>query len=283
MTISIRSFTAIILILAGLFFITSCEVDKGLQPLQTGISGKINWLSPEFRPSDVGEVRLAALLKFPPAGLGDLFFSEPIDFRQDTSEYFLPLPPDDYQAVALLWRRHNEPWSFNSILGLYGLEPPDGFELLPISIPDNNEEVTDVDMTALWNFAGADSKVQGTISVAGTPPGDTEAVLLAAFVIRPDFDDFSSSILFLGGIPLPVTPGRSSINYSLNVYQGSYRFLGLFWKGSSIPLEEMKCIGWYPLPGGNGEPGTVVAPGDGTISGIDFNADYGNLPDGIRP
>lgn len=284
MTSNIRSFIFIAVCLGLVSSFAGCDTDKGLEPLNTGISGKITYLSPELRPNDVGEVRLAALLKFPPAGLGDLFFSEPIDFRQDTSEYFLPLPPDDYQAVALLWRRNNENWSFNSILGLYGLNPQDGgVDLLPVSVPDNNEEVPGIDMTALWNFAGADAKVQGTISVSGTPPSDTEAVLVATFVITPDFDDFSTSILFLGGIPLPVTPGRSTINYTMNVYSGSYQFLGLFWKGSSIPLEEMKCIGWYQLPGGSGDPGNVTVPRDGITRDIDFSADYGLLPNGIRP
>lgn len=268
----------IILLLAGLFLTNSCDIDNGLAPLESGISGTINYIAPDIRPATVGEVRMAALLQFPPTGLGDLFFSEPLDFSGDSTNYFLPLPPDDYVAVVLLWREKGQNWSFNSLLGVYGFTLVD-FALLPISIKDNNDLQEDVDMLGLWNFAGADAKVSGTINYSGTRPADTEAVLLAGFTRRPNLDDFATSLLFIGGIPLPMaTTGTRS--YELRLFQGHYEFIGLFWKGTSIPIEEMKLIGYYAV--GDSVPGELDLVSGQTVPNINFNADYSTLPEGVR-
>ncbi len=271
----------VLLILVGIS-LHSCDADQGLGPLESKITGQIAFLSPELRPANVGEVRLAALLQFPPTGLGDIFFSEPLEFRQDTLDYELAIPPDDYISLVLLWRRKGENWSFNSLLGVYGFEPPFLFELKPVSLETSTTVVEDVDLTALWNFASADSKIHGRITYAGTKPENTEVVLLAAFFREPDLDDFASSLLDLGGLPLPVPPSGSGRNYELGVEHDDYRLVGLFWKGVDTPIDQMKLIGYYQLPGGNGEPGIVDAPEGGEVFGIDFVADYSTLPEGVR-
>ncbi len=260
-----------------------CDTDKGLTPLESKVSGKITYLLPEFRPDNVGEVRIAALLNFPPSGLGDVFFSEPLDFKEDTARYELALPPAEYASVVLLWRQKGESWSFNSLLGLYGYFPPFQLELLPVDIVDDNTHVQDIDVYALWNFAAADARINGRINFEGTLPSDTEALLVAAFNAPPNFDDFAGSLLLIGGIPLPVSGNRPSTSYELRVFRNDYKLIGLFWKGFSTPLEEMKLIGYYRNPNDITLPGEVTVEEGQNLGGIDFSADFGSLPDGIRP
>lgn len=266
-----------------IFSFTTCDFDKGLGPLQNKIEGKIFYLTPEMRPANVGEVRVAALLQFPPSGLGDIFFSEPVEFRKDTVNYEIFLPPGDYVGVAILWKPRGENWSFNSLLGIYGFEPPTRFEMLPVPVKEEDAVVSDINISAIWNFANTDSKVNGRITYKGVPPKDTQTVLLAAFSQVPNFDNLLLSLLFLGGLPLPVSISESTFTYQLRVYHGEYKFIGLLWKGVDTPLDKVKLIGFYPAPGQPDKPGSFSLPENGSVYNIDLSGDFGSLPDGIRP
>ncbi len=265
------------------FLTGACNLDQGLGPLETQISGKITFFATNLRPDNVGEVRVAALLNFPPSGLGDVVFSEPIDFLGDTISYDLFLPKGEYPAVVLLWKPRGENWSFNSLLGVYGFAPPLEFNLLPVSINEETPVITEVDMLALWNFAGSDGRMNGNITFQGTPPPDTEALLLVSLTQPPNFDNLLFSLLFLGGLPLPVSASQNPLSYQLKVFNGTHQFIGLFWKGVGTPLEELKLIGFYRDPAMQDQPGNVEMPENGTVNNIDFIADFNTLPDGIRP
>jgi hypothetical protein len=206
----------------------ACEFDQGLGPLQTKISGQLVYYASELRPSNIGEVRIAALLNFPPSGLGDIFFSDPLEFYKDTVEYELYLPEGEYPAIVVLWKPEGESWSFNSLLGLYGFEPPNQFEMRPISVTKEVPVADNINLFALWSFANTDSKINGQISYLGTPPPDTEGILLIAFTRVPNFDNLLLSLLFLGGMPLPVSTTENHFEYQLRVFHGDYKFIGLF-------------------------------------------------------
>ncbi len=271
-----------LLLVAAAMLFSTCAFDKGLGPLQSRISGKITYLFTNLRPTNVDEVRVAALLKFPPTGLGDVFFSEPIDYLADTTHYELLLPEGHYPAVVLLWKPKGDSWSFNSLLGVYGFSLAEA-DLKPITIASPTHVIDDVDILALWNFAGADSKMNGRITFRGQVPSDTQALLLAAFTQMPNFDNVLASLLFLGGLPLPVSATQPNISYQLRLFHGNYKFIGLFWKGVDTPLEEMKLIGFYRDPADPDKPGEVSLQANQNLFDINFEADFNTLPDGIRP
>ena len=282
------------LLLLALVMLSACEFDKGLAPLDTRISGKVVYLPLGLPPASINEVRVAALLKFPPSGLGDVFFSDPIDFVRnntsgipDTADFEILLPAANYPALVVLWKPRNEGWSFNSLLGIYGITLSE-LELRSINLTPEQPIQDDVEIQAIWLFANTDATVNGTITYEGTLPSDTEALLLTGFKQIPnDFDDLVSAIfqggINLGGLPLPVSGARRTTGYQIRLANGQYDFFCLFWKGVNTPFENMKVIGYYRNPATPGQPGQLDLPLNGAAFDININADFNTLPDGIRP
>jgi hypothetical protein len=264
-------------------FLFGCEFDQGLGPLNSKISGQLVYFGSEFKPANIGEVRVAALLNFPPSGLNDIIFSDPLEFNSDTVDYELYLPVGEYRAIVVLWKASGENWSFNSLLGLYGFAPPDQFELRGLSITKENPILENVNLFALWSFANTSSKISGEIVYHGVPPADTEGVLLIAFTQIPNFNNLLLSLLYMGGMPLPLSTSGNSVDYQLQVFFGEYKYIGAFWKGVNTPLEELVPIGFYPDILSPKKPGSFIAPDNGIVYDINFIADFNTLPDGIYP
>jgi hypothetical protein len=260
----------------------SCEFDQGLGPQKTKITGSVMFVDTASRPQNVDEVRVVASAEFPPAGIADIYFSNAVRFDRDTAAYEILAPEGSYAAIGVLWKPHGGDWSFSSLLGFYGFKPPLEASLRPVHLTKEKPVATGVDIFALWSFAQFDARIQGTITFVGEWPEDTESVVLGGFNEIPDLKNISNSLLLLGGIDLAVPKFVSSHRYQMAVRNGVYKFVGLFWKGRKIAWQDIRAIGFYRMPEDPSRPGTVQVDPNGTVSGIDFVADFSTLPDGVR-
>ncbi|RIK52545.1 hypothetical protein DCC62_32875 [candidate division KSB1 bacterium] len=209
----------------------SCNFDQGLGVLESKISGKVYFLGTDSRPQNVDEVRVVAAANFPPQGFGDVFFSEAIPFAGDSAAYEMPLPVDNYPAVAVLWKPRGEDWNFTSLLGFYGFDPRTlSARLQPVNLTNDQPVADHVDIVALWSFAQFDAHVEGEITFQGQWPEDTEIVLLGAFNVMPNLNDIVNSLVFIGGIDFAGRALSRAIVIAWRCATASINFLACFGK-----------------------------------------------------
>lgn len=276
-----------LLFAAAIFCLSmSCEFDQGLGPSKTRISGKVIFLDPASRPQNVEEVRVIAVANLPPAGFGDVYFSNAVRFDLDTASYQLSVPVGNYPAVGVLWKARGKDWAFNNLMGIYGFNPPVDFALKPVQLTESQPVSDDVNVHALWAFTQFDATLAGRVTFAGAWPDDTEVLLLGAFTGIPDLDNIANSLGLLGGIPLPITkPGTDNkeLDYTTSVRNGLYKFIGAFWKrkGDNDP-KHIRCIGFYPDPANLSRPGELQVAPEKTAEGVNFVIDFSTLPEGVK-
>lgn len=270
------------LLLAAVVF-QACEFDTGLGLSPSKISGRVLFLSTDFRPSNVDEVRVVAAANFPPASIADVFFSEAIRFDKDTADYEIILPFGTYPAVAVLWKPRGQDWALESLLGFYGFKPPLEANLKAVSLTEAQPIASRIDMPALWSFAQFDARVEGDLTFVGNWPTDTEMVVMGGFNEVPDLENFGlSALAVLGGINFTLPKNVASYHYELAVRNGTYKFVGLFWKGRGIPWDKIRCLGFYHAANNPTQPGGFELERNGRVTGIDFSADFNTLPDGVK-
>lgn len=113
--------TAVMTIILSLLYI---HCDHGLGLLESKITGRLYYLNGDKRPDFVESVRVAALVHFPPEGLGDLVYTNSnISSREMEVGYELPAPLATYVMVAAIWRQKGKDWDYGNILGVYGFDP----------------------------------------------------------------------------------------------------------------------------------------------------------------
>ncbi|MGH7601635.1 MAG: hypothetical protein ACREOI_35185 [bacterium] len=272
---------------AAIFFLfSSCDFDQGLGASKTKVSGKVIFLDPASRPQNVEEVRVVAVANLPPAGFGDVYFSNAVRFDLDTASYQLSLPVGNYPAVGVLWKARGKDWAFNNLMGIYGFNPPVDFALKPVELTESQPVFDNINVYALWAFTQFDATLAGTVTFAGTWPEDTEVLLLGTFSGIPDLDNIANSLGLLGGIPLPITKPATDDNdldYTTSVRNGSYKFIGAFWKrkGDNDP-KHIRCIGFYPDPANPSRPGEVQVAPEKTAEAVNVVIDFSTLPDGVK-
>jgi hypothetical protein len=278
-TITMQSKPTFYILFSFLLF-TACEFDQGLGVLKSRISGQVVYVNADSRPDNIDEVRVVAVANFPPSGLSDVFFSEAIPFERDTANYEILLPFGEYPAVGVLWKPRGKDWSFTSLLGFYGFEPPASASLLPVNLTPDEPFATNVDIFALWDLAKLDGEISGTVTFRGELPENTDTVLLAAFTGVPDLSNVISLLAILGGLPLPV-PLKNiadgvTYDYRLPVRSDEYKFVGAFWI-SRGGFETIRLIGFFPDSRIPAIPGSFIVPENGAVSDVDFVADFGIL------
>jgi len=263
----------------GLFW--SCDFDQGLGPSTTKITGRVVFVDSATRPDNIDEVRVVATATLPPAGFGDVYFSNPVRFDVDTANYEIAVPVGKYQAIGVLWKPRGRDWSFTNLLGIYGLQLPLNINIKTVELSKQQPVAANVDIYALWSFAQFDARIEGELTIRGDWPLDTEIVLLGAFIDIPDLSNAASLLGALGGLPLPVSSGGERRTYGLAVRSGEYKFIALFWKGKNSGWEDIRLLGYYRNPQDASRPGSVVIPPKGGITDIDFVADFSTLPAGL--
>lgn len=276
-----------VVLIAGTVALTllpGCEIDHGLGLLESKISGEIHFVNTDRRPDYVNGVRVVAAVNFPPQSLSDVVFGNAVDYGVDTVKYELPAPIATYLAVAVVWRKQGSDWNFSNLMGIYGVNTQKlEFELKPVHLTKEQPVADSIDIVADWTLASFDATVKGKLTFVGEWPKDTEFVGITALTGVPDLSNLRNALPYLRGLDVTVPSFVEKYNYSMNVPYGTYQLIGLFWKGESTPIDQIKLLGYYRAAPGSDAPGEVSIEPNGTITGIDFTVDFNLLPDGLNP
>ncbi len=268
----------LILLIILLVILFSCNIDHGLEPINSKITGTITFYGDP--PSTTDEVRVAVVKNFPPKNIKSLLFSNMIDFRKKTAEYELYLPKGTYEAVAVLWKEHNQSWNISNVIGIYGGSLI-GDLLIPtylsVTLVDNNTTVNNIDIQATLERVNRDAKIKGEINFVGDWPDNTGIMAVGAFTKIPEpgnyIDYFFSSIFIDYSIPTFV----SSADYTLRVHgQDTVKYIAALWIDNSFDLSSIKDVGFYcdPQDSTGTKPGSVVVPTNSVQTGINMTVDF---------
>ena len=257
-----------------LLALLSCDVDTGLKPTQSGISGVI-YFQNEW-PDVTDEVRVVAATKFPPSSLEEIIMSEPLPIFVDSASFVIWTNPESFQAVGVVWKEKDQPWDVTNIIGIY-FPTNDHFSPGSVRIPDKNTIIDSINIDADLSAARkhVNSAIQGMLRVKGEWPDGAESVLVVA----------SKTVLPTSLLDIvfgsPIKAGFDSLSYAISVQPATYRLLGALVteSGKSIGIESIKGI--YRKRPSDFLPGSVAVPTDTTIiSNIDITLDFesGLLP-----
>lgn len=287
MNILMRNFYKIIvpisIFLIGMFFY--CSMDHGLGPIPV-IKGKV-FLKGK-RPDIAGELITVVAPDFPPQKWTDIIRTTPLNIspdydktNRDTLEWELPLPTGSYDVVAILWKKHDEEWSFETVSNVLGVyNKPNEFKPAVVDIPPGIMVVDSIDMKADFGMIRYGSYVKGTITYKGDFRDDTAMIILAAFPMKPErVIDY----LYAMGwdLTVPTIEKAYPLHYVLNISSGYIKYVAVFWKGTNGGPYDFKKIGEYMLqndpplfPGAWQPDGIWVSEGD-TLTDKFYNASNG--------
>lgn len=263
-----------LLLALWLFTFLHCDVETGLEPTRSGISGTV-YFSDEW-PSSTDEVMVVAATTFPPTTLNDIIMSEPLPTFVDSASYVIWANPATFEAVGVVWKQVDQPWDVTNIIGIY-FPTSDHFSPGQVTITNRGTLVDSVDIEADLSNArlDVDSAIEGTLRIQGEWPANAQHVLMVASqtVLPTSLLDITFGV--------PIEAGFDSTMYSLSVQPGTYRLIGslVVQEGESLSIESIKGI--YRKKAGDVLPGSVVVPTDTTrVSGIDITLDFegGLLP-----
>jgi hypothetical protein len=230
-------------------------------------------------PSRTDEIRVAVVKDFPPRAINELLFSDQIPFQEDTVEWEIYLPPDEYTAVIVVWKEKYHSWNLSDVIGLYGGQFI-GDLLIPnfetVTIPDENAVVDTIDIVADLNRVNRDAGIEGSIRFLGEWPSNTGTVAIGAFVDIPEkgniIDYYFKNVALDFNLPVFV----SRYDYRLRVQSAvdTLKYVAVLWIDDQFDLGTIEEIGFYRDPQNPDNPGTVPVAPDSTSGGIDITIDF---------
>jgi len=231
-----KTTTIFLLILLGMsLLIMTCNMNHGLEPIRSGISGTIKYTGKW--PTNTAEVRIVGSTKFPPSDLNDLIIGDILPIGGDSTIYTFYLDPGDYY-VGLVWREREAAWGIQSIFGIY-TEPDNPLAPGLITIPDDRAIVTGKDIIADFAHARRASKssISGTVTFIGNWPEQSENVMVIASTRFPPESllDFAFSGLDSANI--------DSIIYTIPAAPDTYRVVGAVIKKVDQPWALENVVG----------------------------------------
>ena len=114
----------IALLITIMVLVPGCEIDHGLGPMKSRITGNVLFLNE--KPDLVESVRVIAVVRWDPENLSlsDVVFTNTsVDLSKEESPYYIPAPTTSYELVAAIWKEKGAPWNYLNILGFYGFDP----------------------------------------------------------------------------------------------------------------------------------------------------------------
>ena len=249
-----------------LFLIFACQMDHGLEPIRSGISGTIHYIGE--MPQNTAEVRIVAATKFPPTDVNDLIIGDVLPLGGDSTVYNFYLEPGNYY-LALVWREHDSAWGIQSIFGIYFV-PGEPFTPGEINVPDASTLVTKKDIEADFSKAKkvSESQIAGTVRFTGTWPDGVEDVRVIASLEFPPTSLLDLS--FSNGIPAYV----DSASYYLPVAPGIYKAVGVVIKKENEPWSVNNIVGLLFKENSFVLQEVVVPTEDSQVQGIDINVAF---------
>ena len=240
----------------------SCNMDHGLEPIRSGISGTIKYIGKW--PTNTAEVRIVAATIFPPTDLNDLIIGDILPIGGDSTVFTFYLDPGDYY-LGLVLRERDAAWGIQSIFGIYTV-PGNAFSPGLITIPDDTTIVTGKDIIADFSYAkrATNSNISGTIFFIGNwPEGSENVMVIASSKFPPE------SLLDLNFSSL-IPPEIDSINYFITVPPDTYKAVGAVLKIKNQPWALDNIIGLL-LEGSPPKLKEIVVPDeDSQIEGVDL-------------
>ncbi len=250
-----RQIQLLLIILATSLIFLTCEMNHGLEPIRSGISGTIKYIGKW--PQNTAEVRIIAATKFPPSDLNDLIIGDILPIGGDSTIYTFYLSPGDYY-LGLVWRERDASWGIQSIFGIY-TTPGNALSPAAISIPDEKSIVTGKDIVADFAYAkkASSSSISGKISFIGNWPEQSENFMVIAATKFPPTSLLDMA--FTGLQPAYV----DSINYSISAAPATYHVVGVVIKkvNQSWALENLVGLLLKDI---------IVPTDTSAIKGVDF-------------
>ncbi|MBN1997669.1 hypothetical protein JW935_08965 [candidate division KSB1 bacterium] len=114
------------ILLIALLFVSGCEIDHGLGPLKSRITGKISFVNENFKPDNIDALRPIAVTKWDPENfsLSDIVIANTsVNMSKENPDYYIPAPLGSYELVAIVYRKKGQGWNYTQILGFYGFDP----------------------------------------------------------------------------------------------------------------------------------------------------------------
>lgn len=135
-----------------LLLLMACEIDHGLGTLESQITGHVIFRNRDLRPERIDAVRVVAVIRFPPQGLGDLVFTNTsINLSQERPAYYLPAPLARYSVVGAVYREKGKDWDYSKILGFYGTNPDSNiYAIAPVTLSKSRPVARDIDIYCDW-------------------------------------------------------------------------------------------------------------------------------------
>ncbi len=256
------------IILGALILIfADCEIDKGLGPLTSGISGTIT-----FRgawPANTEQVLVVASTDFPPQGISQLDLGEPLPLGVDSAQYTIFLPPGLYRAVAVVWKEKGHEWNVNNIIGVY-FTGNDSLSPGQVQVSPGTM-VKGVNMGVDFKRARPhfESAISGTLHIHGAWPAAAQNLFVVASLSPLSLTKLLSLLdLYISG-SLPI--GGTEVPYTISAPPDTYWFLAaiLLERGAPIGLTSIKGLRFGP----------VVVPDNKTrLEGVDIDVFLGGGP-----
>lgn len=253
---------AFLMMISIMALLVTCNMDHGIEPIRSGISGTINYVGKW--PANTAEVRIVAATIFPPSDINDLIIGDILPIGGDSTIYTFYLDPGDYY-LGLVWREREAAWGIQSIFGIY-TEPGESFSPGLITIPDKNTVINGKDIVADFAYArrATNSSISGTIRFIGNWPQQSENVMVIASSKFPP-----ESLLDLSFSAL-IPPNIESADFFIPASPDTYQAVGAVLKIENQPWALDNIIGLL-LEGNPPKLKEIAVPDENSqIEGIDL-------------
>jgi len=275
--LSILSISIVILI--------TCQIDHGLGPLHSKISGRV-YLQGNL-PPHTDEIRVAAALTFPPRNINELLFSDMLQFKSGSKitnpspEWEIYLPEGTYGVVAAIWKEDNQSWNISDVVGVFGVtfigNVLTGLPQ-PVTIRNEHDVLDTINIAANLNRVNRDAKIEGKITFLGKWPENTGITGVGAFFDIPEKNDPFDYFYKNAALDYGVTTFIKEYDYMLRVNSSdTLKYIAVLWIDTSFDLNQIHDIGFFPDPENPDNPGMVVVPAGSSVNDINITVDFSKM------
>jgi hypothetical protein len=147
-----RIFVIISLCAVAVILSLSCEVDHGLGPSKTKITGQVKFNNQANRPDNVDEVRVVttAATDLTDLNLGDFYSSTAVRFDLDSTRFEIAAPVGTYPLIGVLWKARGKNWDINNIIGIYNPKCDNTLDPLSVQLTAESPVADSVNICAFW-------------------------------------------------------------------------------------------------------------------------------------